>query len=195
MKRFCWNWIHYTISEFTKSIKSTVWQPAVGEGGSEGGGALKWTSRVMWKNYLARDDLLTRNRLAKSFFFECGITRRLWERMHLLIRQWMLCSWDRTVCWGGGVTRIDRCKLSMAANFIILQTAQNATACTDSVSLPSQHRLTVSDFLLAAFICRDIFTFLPLSLIFITADRDVVSALKDQAKVHPREGRKDVIFE
>lgn len=107
----------------------------------------------------------------------------------------MLCSWDRTVCWGGGVTRKDRCKLSMAANFITLRTAQNTTACTDSVSQPSQHRLTVSDFLLAAFICRDIFTFLPLSLIFITADGDVVSALKDRAKVHPREGRKDVIFE
>lgn len=32
MKRFSWNWIHYTITEFTKSIKSTVWQPAVGVG-------------------------------------------------------------------------------------------------------------------------------------------------------------------
>lgn len=32
MKRFGWNWIHYTITEFTKSIKSTVWQPAMGVG-------------------------------------------------------------------------------------------------------------------------------------------------------------------
>lgn len=57
MKPFSRNWIHYTIPEYTKSIKLTM-TTGGGMGGVGGGGC---SSQVMWTNYLRVDDLLTKN--------------------------------------------------------------------------------------------------------------------------------------
>lgn len=110
------------------------------------------------------------------------------------VQQWVLCSWAHTVC-SGQVTRTDRCELSMAVNFIIIQTPANTTACTDSVSLASQQKITVWDFVLGAFICHDIFTFPPPFFIFIMAGRDIILTLKEGLKNTKREGRMDLMFE
>lgn len=80
----------------------------------------------MWENYLAVDDSLN--------YFSSNVKKCTFNSV--------LDSWDHTGC-SGQVTHKDRRKLSMVVSFIIIQTPENTTACTDSVALPSQHKLTL----------------------------------------------------